>query len=195
MRGSNSQIDAAVKVLHARPGPVTEAALNTYKRLVRTILARPKQEENAEHFTTVGLLREVMYRLANQYRAVASDKQLHPDVVELLMATHYQHMLHSAKAFGLRDVAVKCATTLLKYPYVVPQDKAFHQAGMLSKEMGNTNLAFMLLNRYVDLTEAIESNDPSFLDNSEFQDTDAVPLNGPLPTSQYLRDEVSCILI
>jgi hypothetical protein len=51
-------------------------------------------------------------------------------------------------------------------------------------------LCFLSCNRYVDLTEAIESNDPTFLDNSEFQDTDAVPLNGPLPSTQYLRDEV-----
>jgi hypothetical protein len=42
----------------------------------------------------------------------------------------------------------------------------------------------------VDLTEAIESNDSSFLDNSEYQDVDAIPLNGPLPGQQYLREEV-----
>lgn len=47
----------------------------------------------------------------------------------------------------------------------------------------------MYVYRYVDLTEAIDSNDPSFMDNSEFQDTDAVPLNGPLPSTQYLKDE------
>ena len=42
----------------------------------------------------------------------------------------------------------------------------------------------------MDLTEAIESNDSSFLDNSEYQDVDAIPLNGPLPGQQYLREEV-----
>ena len=63
------------------------------------------------------------------------------------MATHYQHMLYSAKSMGLKDIAAKCAVTLLKYPDSVPQDKAFYQAGMLCREVGNTNLAFMLLNR------------------------------------------------
>lgn len=28
------------------------------------------------------------------------------------------------------------------------------------------------------------------MDNSEYQDTDAIPLNGPLPSSHYLGDEV-----
>ena len=50
----------------------------------------------------------------------------------------------------------------------------------------------MLLNiRYVDLSEAIDTEDASFLDNTEFTDTDAVPLNTTLPTAHYLVDEVT----
>ena len=44
--------------------------------------------------------------------------------------------------------------------------------------------------RYVDLTEAIDTGDGSFLDNSDLQDADAVPLNGPLSETHYLDDEV-----
>lgn len=44
--------------------------------------------------------------------------------------------------------------------------------------------------RYVDLTEAIDSNDTSFLDNSEYNVVDGIPLNGPLPTVHYLSTEV-----
>jgi hypothetical protein len=43
----------------------------------------------------------------------------------------------------------------------------------------------------VDLSEAIDTGDASFLDNTEFTDTDAVPLNTPLPSAHYLVDEVS----
>ena len=46
------------------------------------------------------------------------------------------------------------------------------------------------MNRYVDLTEAIDTNHASFMDNADFQEADAVPLNGPLPESHYLEDEV-----
>ena len=65
------------------------------------------------------------------------------------MAAHYQHLLYVSKAQGLKDIAAKCSVTLLKYPDVVPQDKAFYQAGVTCRDQGNTNLAFMLLNRYV----------------------------------------------
>ena len=46
----------------------------------------------------------------------------------------------------------------------------------------------------MDLTEAIDTKDSSFMDNSEYHDTDAVPLNGPLPISHYIRDEVHIYL-
>jgi hypothetical protein len=44
--------------------------------------------------------------------------------------------------------------------------------------------------RYVDITEAIDSADASFLDNSEFQDADAIPLQEALPLRHYLDREV-----
>jgi len=46
--------------------------------------------------------------------------------------------------------------TLLRYSGVIPVDKTFYIAGMCCKKTKNINLAFMLLNRYVDLIEAIE---------------------------------------
>lgn len=42
----------------------------------------------------------------------------------------------------------------------------------------------------MDLTEAIDTNDASFMDNADFQDCDAIPLNGPLPERHYLEEEV-----
>ena len=48
----------------------------------------------------------------------------------------------------------------------------------------------MSLGRYVDLTEAIDASDSSFLDNTEFQDADAIPLQDTLPKRHYLDNEV-----
>ena len=49
---------------------------------------------------------------------------------------------------------------------------------------------------FVDLTEAIDANDASFLDNTEFQEADAIPtLNEILPERHYLDNEVSIILL
>jgi intraflagellar transport protein 172 len=149
VRSGGTKVDEAVSLLTKKQGPSTEAALNTYRRLTTSLLSRKNDEEGPDHIASVASLRDILYRLANLYKnsVTVNDKQLGPEIDDLLMATHYQHMLYAAQALGLKDLTARCAVTLLKYPDTVPQDKAFYQAGAMCKEQGNTNLAFMLLNR------------------------------------------------
>ena len=49
-------------------------------------------------------------------------------------------------------------------------------------------MAFLFLNQYLDVVEAIEANDPSIVDNSVFEGTD-VPQQFSLPQSAYLSPE------
>ena len=61
---------------------------------------------------------------------------------------------------------------------------------MIAKELELTNVAFVLLNRYVDIAEAIDTGDDSRVDYQDFYETDAIPLNdAPIPTSHYVTDE------
>jgi len=190
LRGNAAKQDEAVSLLLNRPGLAGDSNIPFYHELVSTILSRSYgTEQSVDQAETVSNLREVLFRLAKQYRGHAVDKQLPQDLEELLMATHYQHMFFLCTEHGLVDTAAKCSITLLKYPDIVVPDKAFYQAGVACREQGNINLAFLLLNRYVDLTEAIDTNDSSFMDNADFQDADAIPLNSPLPHSHYLEDE------
>ncbi len=46
-------------------------------------------------------------------------------------------------------------------------------------------MAFVFLNRYLDLIEAIEEGSLDMLDNSDFQDTD-IPFEVPLPEKQHV---------
>lgn len=46
-------------------------------------------------------------------------------------------------------------------------------------------MAFVFLNHYLDLVEAIEDGSPDTLDNTDFQETD-LPLEVPLPEKPYL---------
>ena len=51
------------------------------------------------------------------------------------------------------------------------------------------NMAFVFLNRYLDITEAMEENEASSttLDNSDFANTQ-IPFDFPLPEKQFLGD-------
>lgn len=56
---------------------------------------------------------------------------------------------------------------------------------MCSQQVGWESLAFVFLNRYLDLVEAIEDKTLDMLDNTDFQETD-IPLEVPLPEKPYL---------
>lgn len=77
-------------------------------------------------------------------------------------------------------------TPILALETNLRQQQLQQQAGSLCKDLGNENLAFVLLNRYVDLTEAIDEGNASLLDNSDFAEATNVPLvdDRTLPTKQ-----------
>lgn len=187
-------LDEAIKTLQKYRGPTTSEAIPIYERLCKAMLSRTiKQEKNKEHVENMSILRDCLYQLVTQYRMQQRtlDSKLLNRIESALMATHYQTILYTTKSLGLKDIYTKCAITLLKYPNLIPQDKAFYQAGNASREQGNNNLAFMLLNRYVDIAEAIDSGetDSSNIDSTDYQVTDAIPLDGPIPIVHYIEEE------
>ena len=178
-------LDDAVKLLQRYPLHDKEAVMPVYRRLVKCLMMRSQESEYMEgvdHRDAIASLRDVLYKQAREIKT--------KEMNELLLATHYQHIFYLAESLGCKDIAAKCAVTLLKYPSVVPQDRAFYQAGMIAKELELTNVAFVLLNRYIDIVEAIDSGDASRVDNQDFYETDAIPLNdAPIPTTHYVTDK------
>ena len=61
---------------------------------------------------------------------------------------------------------------LLRHSDVLPADKTFYEAGVAARDVGWDNMAFVFLNRYLDLYEAIEENSLEMLDNTDFMQTD-----------------------
>lgn len=148
LSGKVNQIDEAVELLNTRPGPSNDASIPFYTRIVSRVLSKSyNAEKDSDQPRIVSMLRDILFRVAKQYRGNVADKPLPVIFEELLMATHYQHMYYCCVQHGLLDMAAKCAITLLKYPDVIAPDKAFYQAGIAVREVDNINLAFMLLNR------------------------------------------------
>ena len=186
--------EEAVKTLakHGAPTPSAGAGLALYKNLVKTLLGSSKKQEAEfeDYAGAVAALREVLFGVMSN-----APDQLGPgsgsDFEPLLLMTHYSHLLNVCQAEGgaLADLACKVAVTLLRYGSVLPIDKLFHTAGSICQKQGHENLAFVLLNRYVDLTEAIEEGDAGLIDNSDFADVDHISADFELPPKQYLSDE------
>lgn len=51
--------------------------------------------------------------------------------------------------------------------------QAFYEAGMLWKSVGRLNMAFVFLNRFLDLADAMEEGDTGgIIENADFAETD-----------------------
>ena len=50
-------------------------------------------------------------------------------------------------------LAAKLSISMLRHTDIVPADKAFFEAGMQCRTHGMNNMAFVFLNRFLDLTE------------------------------------------
>lgn len=60
-------------------------------------------------------------------------------------------------------------------------------AGCASLDAGRSNMAFVFLNRYLDLAEAIDDADAGPLENADFVDTD-IPFDFHIPSKHYVSE-------
>lgn len=96
----------------------------------------------------------------------------------------------------LKILQLKLSIAMLRYIEPLRPDKAFYEAGIACKLWGGTDyekMAFLFLNQYLDITDAIDENDPNLVDNGVYEGTD-IPTNYALPNEKYLsnteQDEV-----
>ena len=107
----------------------------------------------------------------------------------LLWIAHLTAARALASERGAHDASKRLSVAMLRYLRDVPADKAFYEAGMACRDRNDLNMAFVFLNRYLDITEAVEEHEPSStsLDNSDFANTE-IPFDFPLPSKQFLGD-------
>ncbi len=75
--------------------------------------------------------------------------------------------------------------SLIRYTDTVPADRAFYEAGVACRDDDKQAMAFVLLNRFLDLAEAIEEGSLDAIDNADFADTDV-----PFEVGRGRRDEL-----
>lgn len=177
----------AVQTLLEHGAPPFAEYVTMYEKLVASVLGlnRKQESENIEAYCTiVHRLKELLFSVESSSRQA----EAHMKYEELRMAAHYLHMYLRCIREELRDLATKIAITLVHYSGIIPCDKAFFLAGNAAREQGHTNLAFILLNRYLDLSDAIADSCMSTLDNADFLDAERVPYPLQLPDEQYVLD-------
>lgn len=107
----------------------------------------------------------------------------------LLIANFYANRAACRQVPALNNIAVKISTALLRYTEVIPVDKAFFEAGMDLRSIGRDSEAFVLLNHYLDVCEAIDEGSGALIDHSDLAATD-FPASVPIPEELYLKNEL-----
>nr|XP_023018691.1 intraflagellar transport protein 172 homolog [Leptinotarsa decemlineata] len=135
-------------------------------------------------------LRQMLYEINTGLEVAHNVKADTKNHFRNLMLVAHFYALRSAcrQVSSLKKIGVKISTALLRYTDLIPADKAFYEAGKDMKEEGRLSEAFVFLNHYLDLCEAIEEGEGQLVDHSDLAQTD-FPSNIPLPEQLYLSED------
>ncbi|XP_030838935.1 intraflagellar transport protein 172 homolog isoform X2 [Strongylocentrotus purpuratus] len=170
--------------------PPNSQNFNIYKRIANEIFAAPNLDK-PDSYKVWADLRDVLLNLCeNMQQTQMANTAPHQEFETMLTVAHYYANRSACMAQkNLEPVAAKLSIALLRHSDVVPADKAFYEAGVQARAQNMYSMAFVFLNRFLDLTEAIEEGSLDILDNTDFQDTD-IPFEVPLPEKQHIADDL-----
>ena len=181
-----SQPESALDLYKQYGTPAYQANYNIYKRIGIDLFSS-QNLESGNSYQIWASLRDMYVTLVDNISGSGHDDQAMQQFSLLLLISHYYAMRSATKQHKtLEELSTKITVSLLRHSDIIPADKAFYEAGMACKEIGWENMAFVFLNRYLDLHDAIEERSLDLLDNSDFVDTD-IPFEIPLPDTPHLR--------
>ena len=178
----------ALQLFVVHGAPPNPQNFNIYRKLVVDLFAAPGLS-HADYYKVWSDLRTMLHNLCEGFVRKPTNPAIMEIFEKMLIISHYYAV--RAAVLGqnnLNNIAAKISVSLLRYSDLIPCDKAFYEAGVDCKAVGWDNMAFMFLNRYLDLSEGIEENNLDALDNTDFVDTD-IPLEVPVPSSQFVPED------
>ena len=169
--------------------PTNPANFAVYKTLALEILAEAELND-----AELVVLKQMMSIVCNNLQAEGqSNNAVFNEFNQYSVIAHLELLKAECKALNLQKCYTKICVSLLRYTKEIRVDKTFLDAGMACKDAKVFNMAFILLNRYLDLAEAIEETEGGaggLQDNSAFQETDIPsPFDTPLPEKNLLPED------
>ncbi|XP_018542856.1 intraflagellar transport protein 172 homolog [Lates calcarifer] len=168
--------------------PPNPQNFNIYKRLFLDLINLP-DTDGSESYRMWADLRNFLLQLCeNMSKSAEANSPAHEDFEQMLLIAHYYATRSAAKGVEqLISVAAKLSVSLLRHTELVPADKAFYEAGLACRAVGWENMAFIFLNHFLDLCDAIDEGTLDALDHSDFLDTD-IPFEVPVPNKLCVTD-------
>ncbi|VDP08623.1 unnamed protein product [Soboliphyme baturini] len=138
-------------------------------------------------------LRDALLHMMKQTKSLKSVGKSHvADVLEKHLLISHLYSLYNALSELSEDgdvgmIRSRISVSLLRYTDVISADKAFYEAGVDCRKLGGKyqGMAFVLLNHFLDIAEAIEENSLEAIDFVDFEGTD-IPQNIVLPKTSVI---------
>lgn len=187
IKGGNSE--AAMELYAKHGAPAQPQNYNIYKRIFSDMLSK-RDLNKPEAYRMWADLRDMLFDLNENFiKSTDANSPQHEEFESMLLIAHY-YCTRSAclSQKSLESIAGKLSVSMLRHTDIVPADKAFYEAGIICRNIGWENMAFVFLNRYLDISEAIEEGTLDMIDHSDFQDTD-IPFEIPLPEKAFLTSQ------
>lgn len=138
------------------------------------------------------LLRQALYVFTQGLEAAHELKSdIGKEFQKYLMVAHLLNLKNQYAADGIAKLHTQVSVSLLRYCDLVRVDQLYLDAGRAARKSKQEGLAFVLLNRYLDIYELIEDPDSNNLgDNSEFANTDIPsPYDVPIPDKNIVGEQ------
>ncbi|XP_008279843.1 intraflagellar transport protein 172 homolog [Stegastes partitus] len=168
--------------------PPNPQNFNIYKRMFLDLINLP-DTDGPESYRMWADLRNFLLQLCeNMSKSAEANSPAHEDFEQMLLIAHNYATRSAAKGVEqLISVAAKLSVSLLRYTELIPADKAFYEAGLACRAVGWENMAFIFLNHFLDLCDAIDEGNLDTLDHTDFLETD-IPFEVPVPTKLCVTD-------
>uniref|UniRef100_A0A8C2ZEP1 Intraflagellar transport protein 172 homolog n=1 Tax=Cyclopterus lumpus TaxID=8103 RepID=A0A8C2ZEP1_CYCLU len=165
--------------------PPNPQNFNIYKRLFLDLINLP-DTDGPESYRMWADLRDFLLQLCeNMSRSAEANSPAHENFEQMLLIAHYYATRSASK--GVSQLVPKLSVSLLRHTELVPADKAFYEAGLACRAVGWENMAFIFLNHFLDLCDAVDEGTLEALDHSDFMDTD-IPFEVPVPAKLCVTD-------
>ncbi|XP_022904124.2 intraflagellar transport protein 172 homolog [Onthophagus taurus] len=181
-------IAEALKLYITYGVPAVTQNFNIYNQISVNIFSMTDTYDS-ESYELWKRLRQMLYELNEGTEVLpSSDIQYKIHFKTLLIISHFNTLRIACKQVSpLKGIALKLSVGLLRYTDIYPADKGFYEAGIELRDSGRIGEAFVFLNHYLDICEAIEEGEGQLVDHTDFVQTD-FPSNVPIPENLYLEN-------
>ncbi|EYB98280.1 hypothetical protein Y032_0132g1691 [Ancylostoma ceylanicum] len=188
---AHNDTDLMLKVFEKYGASSNPANFNIYKAILDKIVAQSFSTPS-EEFSRLSPVRDLFLSVYEQLvKENSESRHIFERYVHALHLMTIRSAMEDIQTDDSQHLRLQQSISLLRYSDLIPADRVFFQAGIAAKDADGeyAPLAFLLLNHYLDLVDAIDEGDASLVDYSAFEGTD-IPSEVPLPERPWVESSL-----